>query len=255
MRSNLLQMRRLALLVLASGGAAFLAAIGFIAYCAYTLPLSHAPAVEGPPAATAYATGAGSPFAIRGVYHGEPVTADHLPDNLAKAVVAIEDRRFYSHHGIDLRGIGRSAWHNLTRRGGMEGGSTITQQLARVNYLSTRTLAAPQGPGGHAGAVAGIAPRQARDPRALPERGLFRRRRGRRGCRREALFRQKGERPRGRRGGDARRADPRPLAAGAEPQSQCRAASRRGRAANHGPGRCDRRKRPPPRAPNRCSSR
>ena len=44
--------------------------------------------------------------------------------------------RFYSHHGIDLRGILRAAWHNLSGRG-VEGGSTITQQLARVRYLST----------------------------------------------------------------------------------------------------------------------
>jgi penicillin-binding protein 1A len=136
MRPNIVQLRRLVMPMLLTLGAAFLVGAGFIAFCAYTLPLSHAPGVDAPPAATAYATGAGAPFAIRGVYHGEPVTADRLPENLAKAVVAIEDRRFYSHHGIDLRGILRSAWHNLWRRG-VEGGSTITQQLARLNYLST----------------------------------------------------------------------------------------------------------------------
>jgi penicillin-binding protein 1A len=134
MQPNLMKVRRLALVVSASGGAALLLIAGFIAYCAYTLPLSRGPAVDTP-AATAYASAAGAPFAIRGVYRGEPVTADRLPANLAKAVVAVEDRRFYSHHGVDLRGVLRSAWHNLWRQS-VEGGSTITQQLARLNYLS-----------------------------------------------------------------------------------------------------------------------
>lgn len=135
MQPNLGKVRRLALVVSAAGGAALLVIVGFIAYCAYTLPLSRGTAAEGPAAATVYATAAGAPFAVRGVYHGEPVTADRLPANLAKAVVAVEDRRFYSHHGIDLRGVLRSAWHNLWHRG-VQGGSTITQQLARLNYLS-----------------------------------------------------------------------------------------------------------------------
>jgi len=51
-------------------------------------------------------------------------------------VIAIEDRRFYSHHGIDLRGILRASWHDLRGEGGLEGASTITQQLARISYLS-----------------------------------------------------------------------------------------------------------------------
>ena len=61
--------------------------------------------------------------------------ADDLPVELARAVVAIEDRRFYEHGGIDLRGMARAAWRNVAsdRR---EGGSTITQQLARMLYLS-----------------------------------------------------------------------------------------------------------------------
>jgi len=115
MQPSLLKVRRLAWIISASMGAALLLVAVFIAYCAYTLPLSRSAAVDAPPAATAYATAAGAPFAIRGVYHGEPVIADRLPANLAKAVVAVEDRRFYSHHGIDPRGIMRSAWHNVWR--------------------------------------------------------------------------------------------------------------------------------------------
>ena len=121
----------LAVVVLGIGGVAL-----FIGYCAYTLPLSHPLASETPPAAILYATSAGQPLAARGVYRGEKLTADHLPPDLVHAVVAIEDRRFLGHYGIDPRGILRAAWHNLLGGGTMEGGSTITQQLARLTYLS-----------------------------------------------------------------------------------------------------------------------
>src|SRR5229473_24945 len=120
----------LAVVVLGFGGVA-----AFIGYCAYTLPLSHPLASETPPAAILYATSAGQPLAARGVYRGEKIAADHLPPDLVHAVVAIEDRRFFAHYGIDPRSIVRAAWHNL-RGGAVEGGSTITQQLARLTYLS-----------------------------------------------------------------------------------------------------------------------
>jgi penicillin-binding protein 1A len=107
----------------------------FLGYCAYTLPLSH-PVAETPPAAVVYATSAGQPFAGRGVYRGEKLNAEQLPPDLVRAVVAIEDRRFYSHKGFDPRGIVRAAWHNLAGDGGVEGASTITQQLVRLTYLS-----------------------------------------------------------------------------------------------------------------------
>lgn len=98
--------------------------------------MSRGAGVEGPSAASVYATGAGTPFAARGVSHGDKLTADRLPPDLVNAVIAIEDRRFYSHHGIDLRGILRAAWHNL-RHSDLEGASTITQQLVRLTYLSS----------------------------------------------------------------------------------------------------------------------
>src|SRR6266568_410665 len=117
-------------------GLATVAAAAFLGYCAYTLPLTRGPAAETPPAAVVYAASTGTPFAARGVYRGEKLTADHLPPDLVKAVVAIEDRRFFSHSGIDPRGILRAGWHNLRGGGAVEGGSTITQQLARLTYLS-----------------------------------------------------------------------------------------------------------------------
>jgi penicillin-binding protein 1A len=65
-----------------------------------------------------------------------------IPRILRQAVVATEDSRFYEHNGIDLRGIARAVYHDLIPGGAMEGGSTITQQLAKISLLSSeRTMA------------------------------------------------------------------------------------------------------------------
>lgn len=70
-----------------------------------------------------------------------PVNINKIPKNLQNAFVAVEDARFYEHSGIDPRGIIRAAWANITNRGVAEGGSTITQQLAKNAYLTQeRTL-------------------------------------------------------------------------------------------------------------------
>ncbi|NLP42682.1 MAG: penicillin-binding protein 1A [Veillonellaceae bacterium] len=70
-----------------------------------------------------------------------PVPISKVPKNLQHAFVAVEDVRFYQHAGIDPRGILRAAWSNLANRGVSEGGSTITQQLAKNALLSQeRTL-------------------------------------------------------------------------------------------------------------------
>ena len=59
-----------------------------------------------------------------------------IPRPLRDAVIAIEDARFYSHFGVDLRGIARAAYENFRRNRIVEGGSTITQQLAKVLFLT-----------------------------------------------------------------------------------------------------------------------
>lgn len=61
-----------------------------------------------------------------------------IPAVLQQAVIAIEDERFYQHRGVDVRGILRAAWRNFTRQSVVEGGSTITQQLARNLFLTPR---------------------------------------------------------------------------------------------------------------------
>ena len=66
----------------------------------------------------------------------EPVKSEEIPENLKKAFLATEDVRFYEHIGIDYRGVMRAMWENISHREVAEGGSTITQQLARNAYLN-----------------------------------------------------------------------------------------------------------------------
>ena len=60
---------------------------------------------------------------------------DEVPPLLAKGVVATEDERFYSHHGIDSIGLGRAVLYDITHLCFCEGGSTITEQLVKDVYL------------------------------------------------------------------------------------------------------------------------
>jgi penicillin-binding protein 1A len=64
------------------------------------------------------------------------VTLEEIPDDLENAVIAIEDKRFYDHKGVDLRGILRALTRNITSGSMSEGASTITQQLIKNNVLT-----------------------------------------------------------------------------------------------------------------------
>ncbi|MCK1357387.1 penicillin-binding protein 1A [Bradyrhizobium sp. 199] len=84
----------------------------------------------------------GSMLAQRGEMAGANVALQDLPPYLPKAFIAIEDRRFYSHFGIDPVGILRALVTNLLHRGVSQGGSTLTQQLAKNLFLTQeRTMA------------------------------------------------------------------------------------------------------------------
>ena len=61
---------------------------------------------------------------------------EQLPDIYIDAVISAEDRRFWSHHGIDLMAIGRAVWNDIRTFSFAEGGSTITQQLAKNLYFT-----------------------------------------------------------------------------------------------------------------------
>src|SRR6059058_1567466 len=78
----------------------------------------------------------GHPIAVRGVIKEAPVDVTKLNPLTPAAFVAIEDRRFYRHWGIDPRGIARALVADLRGGGVRQGGSTITQQLAKTNFLS-----------------------------------------------------------------------------------------------------------------------
>ena len=76
------------------------------------------------------------PLAVRGDMGGAVLTLKELPSYVPKAFVAIEDRRFYEHYGVDPYGIARAFVANVLHRGVAQGGSTITQQLAKNLFLT-----------------------------------------------------------------------------------------------------------------------
>lgn len=83
----------------------------------------------------------GVPFATLGTRNYLPVAQEELTSTVKQAFIAAEDNRFYRHWGIDTIGILRAAWNNLLHGGIVQGGSTITQQLAKNAFLGpSRTL-------------------------------------------------------------------------------------------------------------------
>ncbi len=86
-------------------------------------------------------TADGAPLVRQGPYQGPYARYDQFPPHLIDAVLSIEDRRFMDHFGVDPRGIARALLRNLEAGSVVEGGSTITQQLIKLQYLdSDRTI-------------------------------------------------------------------------------------------------------------------
>ncbi|MBF0252123.1 MAG: PBP1A family penicillin-binding protein, partial [Alphaproteobacteria bacterium] len=78
----------------------------------------------------------GREIARRGDRYGQAVLVEHLPPALPHAILSTEDRRFYSHFGIDPIGIARAMWTNIRAGGIRQGGSTLTQQAAKNLFLT-----------------------------------------------------------------------------------------------------------------------
>ncbi|MCY8183378.1 penicillin-binding protein, partial [Bacillus inaquosorum] len=66
----------------------------------------------------------------------EPVSINEIPKQVREAFIAVEDKRFYEHHGIDVKSVGRAVYRDILAGGKVEGGSTITQQLAKNIFLT-----------------------------------------------------------------------------------------------------------------------
>jgi 1A family penicillin-binding protein len=118
-------------------GAGVLAVVLLALWLAWALPLGRALEPLQSPTLVLVSSD-GKAFARRGSYKEAPVDARQLPAYVPGAFIAIEDRRFYRHIGIDPRAIARALRNNIRGGGVEEGGSTITQQLAKNAFLSNR---------------------------------------------------------------------------------------------------------------------
>ena len=107
-----------------------------VAWCAWTLPkLDAALSLSRSPSITILAKD-GTVLAAYGDLYGERLGFEDIPPFLVQAVLATEDRRFFDHSGIDLVGIMRAAWVNLRAGSIRQGGSTLTQQIAKNLFLT-----------------------------------------------------------------------------------------------------------------------
>ena len=109
---------------------------GVLAYFAMTLPDTSQLSIAERRSSLTILAADGSTIATYGDLFGRPLTLSEMSPYLPEAVVATEDRRFYSHFGIDPIGLARAAIADLRAGHIVEGGSTITQQLAKILFLT-----------------------------------------------------------------------------------------------------------------------
>src|ERR1700682_5198989 len=120
---------------------AVIAVVGVVIWVGAHLPAIQALEIPKRPPTIQIVGFDGSVLATRGEMTGANVSLKDLPPYLPRAFIAIEDRRFYSHYGVDPVGIARAAVANILHRGVSQGGSTLTQQLAKNLFLTQeRTL-------------------------------------------------------------------------------------------------------------------
>ena len=92
------------------------------------------PAWEGIAKRTYVYDRAGNEIAAYELENSQPVLLSQIPQPVLQAVLAVEDREFYNHHGVNMRGLFRATLSNF-EGGARQGASTITQQVVKVEYL------------------------------------------------------------------------------------------------------------------------
>jgi penicillin-binding protein 1A len=115
---------------------ALLALAGVFAYFAMTLPETGDLMASGRKPSTTLVAADGSLIATFGDLYGETLKLSEMSPYIPQAVIATEDRRYYSHFGVDPIGLLRAAFTNLRSGRVVQGGSTITQQLAKNLFLT-----------------------------------------------------------------------------------------------------------------------
>jgi penicillin-binding protein 1A len=111
-------------------------AVGVVAWTGAHLPPIQSLEIPKRPPSIQIVDINGRPLATRGDAGGAVLPLKEMSDYVPKAFVAIEDRRFYEHYGVDPWGISRALVANILHRGVAQGGSTITQQLAKNLFLT-----------------------------------------------------------------------------------------------------------------------
>ena len=124
--------------VLGITGALLALGIGAFAYLYATTEIPQPESIAVAENTTVYYADGTTPIGTFSEQNREIIDCSVLPDYVGQAVVASEDRSFYTNRGIDLVGIARAFWNNLTP-GSRQGGSTITQQYAERYYLGETT--------------------------------------------------------------------------------------------------------------------
>ena len=118
-----------------------IATIAILAATLFSVPSTDLPSenLDARPRITRlYAADGSELAALRGFETFIPVAMEDLPQSLKDAVVAVEDRRFHSHRGVDVHGMLRALWTNVKEGEAVQGGSTITQQYVKQAYMGDR---------------------------------------------------------------------------------------------------------------------